>query len=310
MKVLRHLSLLPALLAALLAGGGPLLANDNEASADENYERQFVLSNVEFTLRHEIAHVLAWELKPPVFGREEDIADIFAVVGYMQMPMRKEEEGIVEQLQKVADGWKLEWQLALEEKSELAYWDLHSLDIQRYYNIVCLVYGADPINNAGLLKTAGLPIDRAEWCHEEYEQARHAIEWMRSHFAATAATAPGATRGKIIVNYEQNNEVEGEKLDHWLREARIADRLAEMVSERIALPRDITISFENCPFPNAVWIKEKAKVQFCHPLLSRFLYLARELRKMPAAPAGSTARQSEAEGRREGDSRRPALSSP
>lgn len=281
-NILRHLSLLPVLLAAALAGG-PLLANDNDESTDEKYERQFVLSNVEFTLRHEFAHVLIWELKPPIFGQEEDVADIFAVMGHLNMPLRKGEEEVVEQLRTVADGWKLEWQLALEEKSENSYWDLHSLDIQRYYSIVCLVYGSDRVKYADLLKTAELPLDRAEWCHEEYDQAKYAMQWMRSHFADAPATASGAVRGKITVSYEANTGVDGEKLDQWLRESRIADLFVEMVTERVNLPHDIAIVFENCPFPNAAWIKEKAQIQFCYPLLSRYLYLARELRRQRAA---------------------------
>lgn len=304
MRGMRTVNMLLAGLAFLINNLNPIHAQTAEVPVNEKFERQFVLSNVEFTLRHEIAHVLIWELKPPIFGQEEDVADIFAVMGYLQMPMRKGEEDIVEQLKAVADGWKLEWRLAQEEKSENAYWDLHSLDIQRYYSIVCLVYGSDPVKHADLLKTVDLPLDRAEWCHEEHDQAKYAMQWMRSHFADASANAPGAARGKITVSYEQNTQVEGEKLDLWLRESRIADHIAEMVTERVYLPRDMAISFENCPFPNAVWIKERSRIQFCHPLLSRYLYLARELQKTHAAPEEGIV------GRDEGEKRQPALSAP
>jgi hypothetical protein len=271
----------------LISSVNPLHANDATVSANEEYERQFVLANVEFTLRHEIAHVLIWELKPPVFGHEEDLADTIAVMGHMMSPMRKGEDSIVEQLVAVADGWKLEWQLLLEEKADHDYWDLYSLDIQRYYNIVCLVYGADPKNRADVIKAAGLPIDRAEWCHEEYAQAKNAMTWLRTQSSPVSVNASNPARGKMTVQYEQNTMVEGEKLDQWLRQSGIAERLAETVTERFHLPRDVVISFENCPFPNAAWTQEEAKVEFCHPLLARFLYLARELNKKRAATADS-----------------------
>lgn len=269
----------------LISSANPLHANDAVVSTNEEYERQFVLANVEYTLRHEIAHVLIWELKPPVFGHEEDVADTIAVMGHMMSPMRMGEDNIVEQLEKVADGWKLEWQQVLEEKVDHDYWDLHSLDIQRYYNIVCLVYGADPKNRADVIKAAELPIDRAEWCHEEYAQAKNAMIWLRTQSSTASANASNPARGNMTVQYEQNTMVEGEKLDQWLRESGIAERLAETVTERFHLPRDVVISFEGCPFPNAAWTQEEAKIQFCHPLLTRFLYLARELTKKRAASA-------------------------
>ena len=310
MDSVHFVRMLVAFFTLLMSGACPLHATERAPPENEKYERQFVLSNVEFTVRHELAHALIWELKPPVFGKEEDVADIFAVIGQLQMPVRTGEEDIVEQLGEVADGWKLEWQLALEEKSDHAYWDLHSLDIQRYYNIVCLVYGSDPVKHAGLIKTAALPIDRAEWCHEEYDQAQNAMQWARSQFADASTTTPGAVRGKITVHYEPNREVDGEKLDQWLRESGIADRIAEMVTERVYLPRDLVISFESCPFPNAVWIKEQAKIQFCHPLLSRFLYLARELQNSRSNSAGSITSRGEEERSGEGGNRQPALASP
>ena len=97
-----------------------------------------MLANTEFTLFHELAHVLIWELNLPVFGREEDAADNIALMGLMLLDreLPEAEQGlVVEKLQAVADGWELEWRLVEEDQLELAYWDLHSLEIQRYYNI-------------------------------------------------------------------------------------------------------------------------------------------------------------------------------
>lgn len=271
------------------SGAAPLHARDAGVSGNDKNERSFVLANTEFTLLHEIAHVLIWELKPPVFGREEDAADTIAMMAQMMLPEREGEAGVIEKLQAVADGWKLEWQLVQEDALENAYWDLHSLEIQRYYNIACLVYGADPENRGAIVKAAALPIDRAEWCQEEYALASNAMDWLLSKLSVPASTRDlNRRRGKVFINYDDNLSLEGEKLDKWLKESGITERLAEAVGRRFDMPRDITISFEGCPFSNAAWDAKTAKITFCHSLLNRFLYLARELKKEAAETADST----------------------
>ena len=267
-----------ALLTLCLFPASPSLAWDARASGEE-YERLFVLANIEFTLLHELAHVLIWEMKPPVLGREEDAADNIAMIAEMRMPERAGEAGMLEKLQAVADGWKMEWRLIQEDELENAYWDLHALEIQRYYNIACLVYGADPENRAAILEAAELPTDRAEWCEEEYAMANRAVNWLLTQGAQSLRGASALRRGVISVRHEANRSLEGEKLDAWLEQSRIAKRLAEAVSRRFHLPRDVQISFENCPFANAAWNAETASIKFCHSLLNRFLYLARELQK-------------------------------
>ncbi len=269
----------------LFSGATPARSKDSAIAENETYERLFVLANTEFTLLHEIAHVLIWEKKPPVFGREEDAADMIAIMAQMMFPPRDGETGVIEKLQAVADGWKLEWQLVQEDALDNAYWDLHSLEIQRYYNIACLVYGADPEHRANIIEAASLPTDRAEWCGEEYALAKHAMDWLLTNLTPAQENATKTQRGKMSVQFTHNTTLDGEKLDEWLRESGIAERLAARVTRRFDLPRDIIISFENCPFPNAAWDAQRAKIQFCHSLLNRFLYLARELKKDRTASA-------------------------
>lgn len=264
--------------SAFLAATSPLLAKDAIGS-NEEYERLFVLANVEFTLWHELAHVVIWELKPPVLGREEDAADNIAMIAELRTPEREGEAGMLEKLQAVADGWKLEWRLIQEDELENAYWDLHALEIQRYYNIACLVYGADPENRAIILKAAELPTDRAEGCQDEYTMANRAVDWLLTQGAQSLRGASALRRGVISVRREANRSLDGEKLDAWLKQSGIAERLAEAVSRRFHLPRDVEISFENCPFANASWDAETVSIKFCHSLINRYLYLARELQK-------------------------------
>ena len=50
------------------------------------------------------------------------------------------------------------------------YADEHSLDQQRFYNMVCWVYGSDPDGYEHLLEDDYLPAARAERCESEYAQ--------------------------------------------------------------------------------------------------------------------------------------------
>ncbi len=248
-------------------------------AADENSERQFVLANVEFALLHEIAHVLIWELKLPVFGREEDAADNIAAIALM---MTYEQTGapMLDSLQAVADGWKLEWQLVADDEIEHAYWDLHTLEIQRYYNIACLVYGADPANRTQILEVAGLPAERAEFCQEEYNTAQQAMQWLFNQHSGTRKSTENSSRVHLV--YDTNPTLDGKKLDGWLRRSQIPERLVQMLDTRFDLPRDITISFARCKDPNASWDSNTSTITFCYSLMNRFLFLAREVAKSRA----------------------------
>ena len=56
--------------------------------------------------------------------------------------------------------------------------DTHSLDSQRYYNILCLAYGSDPNFFGPAMKRAQLPPERASECKWEYAQVRYALQQL------------------------------------------------------------------------------------------------------------------------------------
>ena len=48
------------------------------------------------------------------------------------------------------------------------YWDEHSLDEQRFFDTICLVYGHDVKKYDYLVKNGTLPEERAAGCTEDY----------------------------------------------------------------------------------------------------------------------------------------------
>ena len=56
----------------------------------------------------------------------------------------------------------------------MPFWDEHSLNEQRVYDIACLVFGSDPEAFSGLVSPEFLPAERAQRCEAEYEQKSRA----------------------------------------------------------------------------------------------------------------------------------------
>ncbi len=118
-----------------------------------------------FVFYHELAHALIHQLKLPVVGKEEDAADSFAVV------LAIEFEGKGEMAIAAADMFGAFHDMSGPPDVE-AYSDSHSLDLQRFYTIGCLTFGADTKEYADVADRMELSEERREMCEMEYEQAR------------------------------------------------------------------------------------------------------------------------------------------
>ncbi len=119
-----------------------------------------------FTLFHELGHALIDQWKLPVTGREEDAVDEFAAIMLLWANQGDAALAGAEQFAADAEDW-----------DPLPFWDDHGLDMQRFYNVVCLVYGRDPETSANLVGEDWLPKERAELCPAEYAHKSYA--WGR-----------------------------------------------------------------------------------------------------------------------------------
>jgi len=62
-------------------------------------------------------------------------------------------------------------------QSQKHFSDVHGTPAQRYYNVLCIAYGADPVLFGDFVTSGRLPKDRAEGCEFEYQQIANA--WQR-----------------------------------------------------------------------------------------------------------------------------------
>lgn len=116
------------------------------------------------SLLHEVAHALVALHELPVVGREEDAADSLAVILLIELFEEGREISIT-----AAELFDLESQD--RELSEEDFWDEHSLDAQRYYSTLCLVYGSSPTDYQELPEQLGFSSERAENCESDYQIA-------------------------------------------------------------------------------------------------------------------------------------------
>jgi Putative metallopeptidase len=114
---------------------------------------------------HELGHALTHILDLPITGKEEDAVD--------QLSLLILADGTDEGEQSVLNGAR--WFLLEEEQNDtdiddLPFWDEHSLDKQRFYNLICWLYGHDQKKYAYLIQKGILPKERAERCPDEFAQ--------------------------------------------------------------------------------------------------------------------------------------------
>ncbi|WP_300516567.1 DUF4344 domain-containing metallopeptidase [Aliiroseovarius sp.] len=128
--------------------------------------QRFVQSSIIETLYHELGHALIDILDLPIFGSEEFAADVFSVI---LMNRLHDEDGAIRLAYDAAGAYSEDAQRAQRRGEENAEWDIHGSDLQRYYNLVCLFYGAAPDEREDMAQELGLPEQRAQTCPEEFD---------------------------------------------------------------------------------------------------------------------------------------------
>jgi Putative metallopeptidase len=121
---------------------------------------------------HEMAHALFDILQIPVFGREEDAADQFSAYVLLQFG-RDDARRLIGGAAYVYKGDMQAGSVTLELK---AFSNEHGTPAQRFFNLMCIAYGADAELFADVVEKGYLPPERAEMCEGEYDQVAHAFE--------------------------------------------------------------------------------------------------------------------------------------
>jgi hypothetical protein len=179
--------------ARLRANAGPLPVSADDVLAATLYD----------AMLHEAAHALIEYLAIPVLGREEDAADQLAAYQMLRRPREETRRLVigtaftyVEDIRVLAD------QGETQPHARTARWKYsgaHATPAQRYYNLLCLAYGADASLFADVVAHDILPRYRARGCEDEFKQVERAwntliLPHIDSGLAADTASTPWLAR--------------------------------------------------------------------------------------------------------------------
>lgn len=142
-----------------------------KAERDDAVSSAFV-----FIFFHELGHAFVDVYDLPVAGREEDAVDALST-------------WILTDGTDAGDGTALNGAIAFallgdgaETTEDLPFWDEHSLSSQRFYNVVCWIYGQNPQRHKDFVKNGVLPKSRAGRCTDEYAKIDRTWQKLLSPF--------------------------------------------------------------------------------------------------------------------------------
>jgi len=124
---------------------------------------------------HEVGHAMFDIFKVPIFGHAEDAADNFA--GYIMLQFGKE------RARRLIAGGAWAWRMYVADyrtnpivQTQLAgFASNHGQPEERFYNLMCLAFGADPVTFADLTQDGYLPPNRSPSCRFEYDTLAYAF---------------------------------------------------------------------------------------------------------------------------------------
>lgn len=135
--------------------------------------REMVINTTLFIFYHEMGHALIDLMDLPVTGKEEDTVDNFSIFLLT--------DGSRKGAKAVLDGAIAFYLMGESERNiplkNLQLWDEHSLDHQRFYHIICMLYGSNPNQHQALIRRKMLPISMSNRCIEDYQKTKKG--WLK-----------------------------------------------------------------------------------------------------------------------------------
>lgn len=297
----RGLIIIGALLWQSPAFSQPIVRGADPAAPLDDAIAPFVIANVEFTLLHEMIHVLMDVAGLPVLAREEDQADYLTAVTLLSQAIsfpyvppskipedvkvwprevRPLTESVITRMQAIIDAWRVEWTISEQDKMALPFADPHAMEIQRLYDMACLTYGRDPGNLEDFRIANELPSERAEFCDEDFAKAERGLEFIKNTLKNNARTPVGPRKDlppdfAVRIIFEEAIAPAHQQYKVWLENISIITPLIEALNWDYYLPQPIKVRFRVCGQPNAFWEPGDAEVNMCYELLDRFVHLSR-----------------------------------
>jgi hypothetical protein len=247
--------------AAQMLKGEPMFGGLSDAQRRNTI--RFVVGNLLFVLLHEVGHVQITEMGLPVLGREEDAADGYAAI--MMLAMKDEFSDRV--LMEAAKGWFYSDRRDRMEQAPLVFYDSHSLDRQRAYQIVCYMVGSDPEKFERLAEETGLPEDRRSSCQGDFSNA----EWswnkvLKEHRRTTQPrTDIGVRYGEPTARFAVFARI--------IKNIQLLETIAQRLSDKYVWRAPFVIEVTTCGSPGAQWNLATHTLTVCYEMAEDFALL-------------------------------------
>jgi Putative metallopeptidase len=243
----------------------PLLRNFSDQQREDAV--QFVTGNMLFVLNHELAHAAMSELKLPYFGRDEDAADAFAILRLLKFQNSLSRKALIESTK----GWFLSARRDRKDGEKLVYYDDHSFDQQRAYQIVCMMEGSGTNIVVDIPTAARLSQNSEQTCRREYERAL----WSWNTLLEPHWRHPNDPRTLINVAYGEGRGALS-AYEEGFKSLRVLELVANRISNDVRWPDPITLELKTCGFINAEWIEATRTITLCYELAEDFFELYRD----------------------------------
>jgi Putative metallopeptidase len=258
----RYLAAMIAVFAALFLGSAQAqeLPTILTGLTDEKLDQAmtFVGGNERFVLLHEASHLLISELSLPVLSSEEDAADTLSALIFLNLENAKLEQS----LWSASAGWMMAGDESDANGDAPEYWDVHGLDKQRGYNLICLMYGSNPVRYLVSADAFNLPETRRDGCAREYQQIATGWDKILHEHMATSEKPSSFT-----VSYEPTDNPLLSYFAEYAKENKLLEMVDELLTNTFALKPGIRLTAKECGIVNAFWAPEERELTLCYELM-------------------------------------------
>jgi Putative metallopeptidase len=236
----------------------------------------FTVGNMLYGVFHEMGHAVISEMQLPVVGREEDAADSFAIVAALKLMTNVSVRALIES----GKGWFLSELSDRRNGAITSFYEAHGMNLQRAYQIVCFMVGADPEKFKGLAEATNLPATRQQSCNYDYTAAA----WSWGELLRPHLRKPDQAMTKIDVAYLDATA----DLDAYARsfkDLQFLERIANMAADKFVWGGPFSMEMKTCERANAFWAMKDRKLVVCYELIDSYVQLYIEFMNDPKIAA-------------------------
>ena len=226
---------------------------------------------MQFVFFHELGHMVIHQLKLPAIGPEEDVADEFAAYTLTDV-LRAAPDDQKDFYSEIVYSGALFWRIsgAIQQTQDrrpdggITWYDEHAPDLRRYYNVLCIAVGADPLRFAGKAAVEGVPQSRLNRCDDEYK-TKHAA-WdtlLKPHTGGLWHRTFGTRR--LMLEVGPVGKTEWQPFETTYTQGNYFQQILDGISRAVVLPQTIPVLVKSCNgVSNAWWSPTEKRITLCH----------------------------------------------